>query len=71
MRYDGVLEAEGDNIVINPIRERGILEESDYSDYDSDYEENGYEDSDYEDSGGEGDDSRTQPAESSILERMA
>lgn len=72
MRYDGVPEAEGDN----PIRERGILEEDDYSDDDSDYEdseyeENGYEDSDYEDSGGEGDDSRTRPAEPSVSEPMA
>lgn len=76
MRYDGVLEAEGDNIVINPIRERGVLEEDDYSgddsDYDdSEYEENEYEDSDYEDSGSEGDDSWTRPAEPSVSEPMA
>ncbi|KAI8666780.1 hypothetical protein NCS57_00904800 [Fusarium keratoplasticum] len=76
MRYDGVLEAEGDNIVINPIRERGVLEEDDYSgddsDYDdSEYEENEFEDSDYEDSGSEGDDSWTRPAEPSVSEPMA
>ncbi|KAM6524579.1 hypothetical protein FALCPG4_010188 [Fusarium falciforme] len=81
MRYDGILEAEGDNIVINPIRERGILEDGDYSDDDNDYDDSeyediGYEDSDYEDSdcedsGGEGDYFRTLPAEPSVSEPMA
>ncbi|RSM20300.1 hypothetical protein CDV31_000794 [Fusarium ambrosium] len=72
MRYDGISETEGDNIVINPIRETGILEEDDYSDDDdTEYEEDGHEDIDYENSGGEGDDSRIWLVGSSISESMA
>lgn len=58
LSYDSVLEAEGNNIVINPIRRTVVLEEDDYSDEDSDeYGDDEYGDDGYSDD--EGDDSRT------------